>query len=343
MGVYAESFARNIGLLTVGQQERLRRSRVAVAGCGGGGGGYAAAMARAGVGAFTLADPDVFELVNVNRQYGATADTIGSPKADVMADVVRSINPEAEVTAMTEAVDEQNVGRFLAGADVVLDGIDFFAPDARRLVYRHARRLGIPVIVGGPIGWSAAWQVFPPRRPQPGGLLRVPPGHGRRGGPHPLRRRDHAARHPPPLPAAGQRRLLRQGRALPRTGPLHGPRHRGLRGGEPADRRPTGEGRPLVLPVRRPHPHVRPPAGCAAATATRCNASRSATWSTSSSADDANAARPQRTRDGRRGGRRCRAGLSTADGTGRPAPCVTGAQPCGTTAPVTSRPPSRTA
>jgi len=65
---YADAFARNIGLLTTTQQERLRTSRVAIAGCGGAGGGYAAALARAGVGRFTLADPDVFDIERANAR-----------------------------------------------------------------------------------------------------------------------------------------------------------------------------------------------------------------------------------------------------------------------------------
>ncbi len=165
MGHYHDSFSRNIGLVTVEQQERLRRSTVAVAGCGGGGGGYIAALARAGIGTFSLADPDTFEWVNFNRQYGASQATVGQNKAVVMGEIVRGINPEAQVRALPAALDPDTIAGFLDGADVVLDGIDFFAPDARRLLYRTARARGIPVIVGGPIGWSAAWQIWSPTGP----------------------------------------------------------------------------------------------------------------------------------------------------------------------------------
>lgn len=165
MGHYHDSFSRNIGLLTETQQARLRTARVAIAGCGGGGGGYVAALARAGVGRFSLADPDVFEWVNFNRQYGATQATVGRNKAIVMGEIARGINPEAEVRALPAALDPDTIAGFLEGVDVVLDGIDFFAPDARRLLYRTARAHGIPVVVGGPIGWSAAWQIWTPDGP----------------------------------------------------------------------------------------------------------------------------------------------------------------------------------
>ncbi len=165
MGHYHDSFSRNIGLLTVTQQERLRTARVAVAGCGGGGGGYIAALARAGLGRFSLADPDAFEWVNFNRQYGANRATVGRNKAVVMGEVVQGINPDAEVRVLPVALDPTTIDGFLDGVDVVLDGIDFFVPEARRLLYRTARARGIPVVVGGPIGWSAAWQIWLPDGP----------------------------------------------------------------------------------------------------------------------------------------------------------------------------------
>jgi len=165
MGHYINSFSRNIGLVTEAQQDQLRNARVAVAGCGGGGGGYIAALARAGVGKFSLADPDTFDWVNFNRQYGASAATVGRNKAVVMGDIVKGINPEADVRVLPAALNEATIDGFLDGVQVVLDGIDFFVPEARRLLYRRARERGIPVVVGGPIGWSAAWQIWLPEGP----------------------------------------------------------------------------------------------------------------------------------------------------------------------------------
>jgi tRNA A37 threonylcarbamoyladenosine dehydratase len=66
---YHEAFSRNIGLFTVEEQEKLRRSRVAIAGMGGVGGVHLVTLARTGIGNFTIADPDRFELANMNRQW----------------------------------------------------------------------------------------------------------------------------------------------------------------------------------------------------------------------------------------------------------------------------------
>ena len=90
---YAEAFKRNRGLITEEEQEKLRNSRVAIAGMGGVGGVHLVTLARLGIGKFTIADPDVFEVANFNRQYGATISNVGRNKAEAMAEAALDINP----------------------------------------------------------------------------------------------------------------------------------------------------------------------------------------------------------------------------------------------------------
>lgn len=161
---YQRAFARNRGLITPEEQARLRQARVAIAGMGGVGGVHLVTLARLGVGQFTLADPDCFEPANFNRQYGATCQAIGRPKVEVMAEIARSINPEIELRTFSEAVSPGNVDEFLAGADILLDGVDFFAIAARRLLFRKARERGIWALSAGPIGLGTAWLLFDPRK-----------------------------------------------------------------------------------------------------------------------------------------------------------------------------------
>src|SRR5687767_11721207 len=159
---YQEAFSRNLGLITAAEQERLHSSRVAVAGLGGVGGIDLVALARLGIGRFTIADPDVFEMRNTNRQYGATRSAEGKHKADVMCSIVRDINPEAEVRVCREALGPGNADAFLEGADVLVDGIDAFEIDLRRLLYSKARQLGIHALGAGPVGFSTVWVIFSP-------------------------------------------------------------------------------------------------------------------------------------------------------------------------------------
>jgi len=159
---YAEAFSRNLGLVSEDEQDRFRRARVAVAGLGGVGGVHVMALARLGIGSFSLADLDTFELANMNRQAGAMVQTLGQPKAEVMAGMVRAINPTAEIRVFPEGINEDNVNEFLEGALAVVDGLDFFNMKARRLLFRAARERGIYALTAAPIGFGSTLHVFSP-------------------------------------------------------------------------------------------------------------------------------------------------------------------------------------
>ena len=64
--VYEEAFSRNIGWITKAEQQILRKKRIAIAGMGGVGGVHLLTLARLGIGAFHIADLDVFETVNID-------------------------------------------------------------------------------------------------------------------------------------------------------------------------------------------------------------------------------------------------------------------------------------
>jgi len=159
---YEEAFSRNLGLINEQEQQKLRNSRVAIAGMGGVGGVHLITLARLGIGKFTIADPDTFELANMNRQYGCRMDTLGRNKAQVMAEEARRINPEVELRVFEEPIGAANVNAFLDGADMFVDGFDFFAIDVRRLVFRTAAQMGLYAVTAGPIGFSTAWLIFDP-------------------------------------------------------------------------------------------------------------------------------------------------------------------------------------
>lgn len=159
---YHQAFSRNKGIVSAAEQDRLRRSRVAIAGLGGIGGIDLVTLARLGIGRFTIADPDVFEVANTNRQYGASQSTIGRLKAQVMAEIVRDINPEVDLRIFTDPIGRENASQFLEDADLFVDAIEFFDIDARRLLFRAAASRGIHAITAGPVGFSAVWMIFAP-------------------------------------------------------------------------------------------------------------------------------------------------------------------------------------
>jgi len=159
---YQEAFSRNLGWLAAHEQEILRHKRVAIAGLGGVGGVHLVTLTRLGVGQFALADFDTFAIQNFNRQAGAMMSTLGQPKLDVMAQQALDINPELALRTFGDGVRAHNVERFLEGCDLYVDGLDFFAFEARSVVFPACARLGIPAITVAPIGMSAALLNFLP-------------------------------------------------------------------------------------------------------------------------------------------------------------------------------------
>jgi len=159
---YAEAFERNIGWFTESEQLILRSKRVAIAGLGGVGGAHLLTLARIGIGAFTLADFDEFSVVNFNRQVGANVGTIGRAKIDVMAEMVQSINPEVDLRLFPRGVACDTISGFLQGADLFVDGLDFFAIDIRQRVFERAAAMGIPAVTAAPIGMGVGFLAFLP-------------------------------------------------------------------------------------------------------------------------------------------------------------------------------------
>jgi len=159
---YQTAFSRNIGWVTEDEQARLREVRVAIGGLGGVGGVHLLTLARLGIGEFSIADFDVFDIVNFNRQVGATMSTLGRAKIVVLEEMAREINPEINIRAFPEGVSPDCLDDFLDGVDVYVDGLDFFAFYARKVTFAACERKGIPVVTAAPLGLGTALLVFAP-------------------------------------------------------------------------------------------------------------------------------------------------------------------------------------
>jgi len=105
--------------------EKLKNSSVAVLGIGGVGSFSAEALARTGVGRIILVDKDVVDITNVNRQIHALTTTVGQPKAELMRDRIKLINPECDVIAVRMFYTEETYEQFFDyGLDYVVDASD---------------------------------------------------------------------------------------------------------------------------------------------------------------------------------------------------------------------------
>ena len=123
---YADAFDRNLGWFTETEQQALRSKTIAIAGMGGVGGVHLLTLVRLGFTKFRIADLDVFEVANFNRQVGALISTLDQPKVEVLARMAKDINPEVEIAEFPAGVTPQNLDEFLRGADLFIDGFDFF-------------------------------------------------------------------------------------------------------------------------------------------------------------------------------------------------------------------------
>jgi molybdopterin/thiamine biosynthesis adenylyltransferase len=157
-----EAFSRNIGWITRDEHRMLAEKVVAIAGMGGVGGVHLTTLVRMGVGSFRIADLDRYELANLNRQRGASMSRLGREKVEVMREIALDINPTLQVRAFRKGVDRSNVDEFLDGADLYLDGIDFFAIDVRRLLFGACAEKGIPAVTAAPLGMGCSLMSFLP-------------------------------------------------------------------------------------------------------------------------------------------------------------------------------------
>lgn len=159
---YKKAFSRNIGWVTESEQELLKNKKVAIAGAGGVGGIHLLTLIRLGVENFYISDFDEFEIHNFNRQSGANISTIDKPKVEVMFDMAKDINPQANITSFPEGIFEHNVDAFLDGVDLYVDSLDFFALEARKSIFKKCKEKNIPVITAAPLGMGCAYLCFMP-------------------------------------------------------------------------------------------------------------------------------------------------------------------------------------
>lgn len=159
----AEAVSRNADIISEREQAALRAATVLVAGCGGGG-GVVEPLTRLGVLRFRLADPDRFDVSNLNRQACVQAD-VGRSKPEAIADRVRALNPSADVTVYPQGLTLENLDEALDGAHVVFDGIDpTMSAWVKYQLHERAARRGIPVLAGMDFGGKPTLYVFDYRR-----------------------------------------------------------------------------------------------------------------------------------------------------------------------------------
>jgi hypothetical protein len=160
---------RNAPIVSAAEQDALAATRVLIAGCGSVGGAAVEPLVRLGIGSLALADPDVYELHNINRQACVTAD-LGRSKVSVLARRARAINPGMEVTTLPRGLALADIEAALAGVTLVVDGIDSSGPalPVKLRLHELAAERRLPTISAADLAGQATLYVFDYRRdPRP--------------------------------------------------------------------------------------------------------------------------------------------------------------------------------
>lgn len=138
-------FSRSQLLVGADAMEELKQANILIFGIGGVGGYVAEALARSGVGHFTLVDDDKICLTNINRQIIATRKTVGKYKAEVMAERIKEINPEAEAEVRKCFYLPENADTFdFSQYSYVVDAVDTVTAKIEIILQAQSKK--IPVI-----------------------------------------------------------------------------------------------------------------------------------------------------------------------------------------------------
>ena len=156
-------YSRHILLDDVGieGQQRLVDSHVLVVGAGGLGSPVALYLAASGVGRITIADHDVVDLTNLQRQIAHTTARVGHPKVESAAQAMRALNPDVRVTALAHKLDAAQLDALVPTVTVVVDCCDNF--ETRQAVNAACVKHKVPLVSGAAIRMDGQLAVYDAR------------------------------------------------------------------------------------------------------------------------------------------------------------------------------------
>jgi len=156
-------YSRHILLDEVGieGQQRLLDSHALVVGAGGLGSAVALYLAASGVGHITLADHDVVDLTNLQRQIAHTTARVGQAKVLSAAQAMQALNPEVKVTPLQTQLDAAQLLEQVAHMQVVVDCCDNF--QTRQAVNAACVTHRVPLVSGAALRLDGQLSVYDAR------------------------------------------------------------------------------------------------------------------------------------------------------------------------------------
>ena len=159
-----------------GGQRRLANSAALVVGCGALGGTVLEQLCRAGVGRVVLADRDVVEPTNLQRQTLFADADLGRAKSDAAAERLRAIDSAVTLEPHATDVHSGNVADLADGCGVLVDATDNAA--TRYLLNDLAVKTATPFVYGGCVGTEGRALAVTAAGPCLRCVFRDPPGPG---------------------------------------------------------------------------------------------------------------------------------------------------------------------
>lgn len=152
-------YSRHIFLkeIDIAGQTKLLQARVLIVGLGGLGSPVALYLAASGVGQLVLADRDIVELSNLQRQIIHDTHSVGQSKTQSAQARLQALNPDVNITLL-ENPDEKTLVDNIRSADIVVDASDNFA--TRFVINAACVQYQKPLVSGAAIGFQGQLAVF---------------------------------------------------------------------------------------------------------------------------------------------------------------------------------------
>jgi len=149
--------------MDVAGQQRLIDATVLIVGMGGLGCPAAMYLAAAGVGHLIIADDDVVELTNLQRQIAHSQSMIGEPKVVSAQQTLLGLNPDLKITALQKRLEGTELSEVVGQADLVVDACDNFT--TRFAINCACIEHGKALVSGAAIRMEGQVAVFDSRNP----------------------------------------------------------------------------------------------------------------------------------------------------------------------------------
>ena len=158
----ADRYSRQIRLTQIGEagQQKLLDATALIIGMGGLGSPAAMYLAAGGVGKLIIADYDVVEASNLQRQIIHVDAAIGDNKVDSAAKTIKALNPGCEAQAINYQVDGDELRALIERADIVLDCCDNFP--SRFETNRYCVETSTPLVSGAAIRFEGQLMNYQP-------------------------------------------------------------------------------------------------------------------------------------------------------------------------------------